>query len=141
MVKKSKYFTIGEFFPPNMVLAYSENLLWSLLDERLVWTADRLRQRYGRAYINNWEFGGENQYRGFRPFDSKIGAEWSQHKFGRAIDITFETWPADAVRENIRAQGMDFYDYKFITAVEEKVPWLHADCRFTNLNHIRFFQP
>ena len=140
MAKRSEHFSVEEFFPPSMLLKYSEDRLWSLLDDRIVWTADQLRERFGRAVINNAPFGGQNQFRGFRPFDCETGAELSQHKFGRAIDITFEDYDVAYVRQDIKDHhALD--RYKHITYVEEDVPWLHIDCRFSIRGSIHFFKP
>ena len=126
MAKRSEHFKIEEFFPSSMLLKYSEDRLWSLMDSRIVWTADQLRERFGKAIINNLPFGGHNKFRGFRPFDCEMGAELSQHKFGRAIDITFEDYDAAYVRQDIK---------------DDHFPLLHFDCRFSILVYIRFFKP
>lgn len=139
MAKRSEHFKIEEFFPPSMLLKYSEERLWSLLDDRIVWTADQLRDRFGKAIINDLPFGGQNQFRGFRPFDCKVGAELSQHKFGRAIDITFEDYESAYVRRYIRYHP-SLPCFQYITFVEDNVSWLHIDCRFSILGYIRFFK-
>jgi hypothetical protein len=125
---------------PGYMMGEKDFVLWSLLDDRIIWTADKLRERYGRAYINNWPFGGKNQYRGFRPFDSEVGAKFSQHKFGRAIDITFDAVSADEVRADMKSAGKTG-TYKYITACELNTSWLHVDCRFTDMEEIFFFNP
>ncbi len=137
---RSRYFKIEEFFPPSMLLKYSEDRLWSLMDSRIVWTADQLRERFGKAIINDLPFGGMNQFRGFRPFDCETGAELSQHKFGRAIDITFAGWTTPFLRRYIKDHP-SFKGFQYITYIEDDVPWLHIDCRFSIQGSIRFFKP
>ncbi len=139
MAKRSEHFKIEEFFPPSMLLKYSEDRLWSLLDDRIVWTADQLRERFGKAVINSHPFGGSNRFRGFRPSGCRVGAELSQHKFGRAVDITFVDWTAESVRQYIR-DVPSLACFQYITYIEDGVPWLHIDCRFSILGYIRFFK-
>lgn len=100
-----------------------------MFDDRMLWTADKLRERYGRTTINNWWWGGKNQYRGWRPFDCEVGAEISQHKFGRAGDSLFSL-PAEEIRQDILNNESDDI-FKHISVIEKDVGWLHCDCRNT----------
>ena len=146
MIYKPKHFALYEVFPQAF---YEENKhlgdrLWVMFDYYLLITLDRLRERYGRATINNWYWGGEVHFRGWRPFESKIGSFFSQHKFGRAFDIIFKDASAEEVREDARKlyqiRGNTF---EYIMRIEEGVRWLHVDRGHQNRasDGIRFFQP
>ena len=121
-----KYFKLYELLPKEI---YKEDInLWFIFDYRLLWTIDRLRIKWGKLIANTWKWGGQNQYRGYRPFDCNIGAKLSQHKFGRAIDLI----PIEASVDEIRADIIDKKfdpDYQHITCIEEDISWLHIDCR------------
>lgn len=126
---KPKYFEIYELLPPYF---YEENkdrgdALWYMFDNRLLITLDELRKTFGKMYINNWYWGGNRQYSGWRPFDYK-GAFLSQHKFGRAADIIFEEHKA----ENVRNWIIENHSFQHITGMELDVPWLHIDVRNYN---------
>lgn len=125
---------------PMSMMKHSTFVLWSLLDDRIIWTADKLRERFGKAIINNWSFGGDLQFRGFRPLGSSVGSALSQHKFGRAIDINFESATAEEVRQDLKTVGK-IGAYKYITACEERTGWNHFDCRFTGMEEVFFFTP
>ena len=103
-----------------------------LLDERILITADRLRQRYGKLVCNTWPFGGQHQFRGYRPQDCTVGAALSQHRFGRALDLVPVQATAAEIRADIRAHP-EMEAFEHITCVEDDVGWLHVDCR----NHDR----
>ena len=90
-----------------------------------------IRKRYGKMIVNTWLWGGANQYRGWRPFNCKEGAELSQHKFGRAIDLNPVELLASDIRIDIKAKKYS-YDFRFITCIEDNVNWLHIDCRNTD---------
>ena len=69
-----------------------------MMDDRVLKTAEQLRKRFETAIVNTWHFSelfirkhGYHQYRGFRPADCTVGAEHSQHKYGRGLDMMFPT--------------------------------------------------
>jgi len=95
-----KFFQLTEFLPPSVFNEFKHrgSSLWLMFDDRLLRTADALRNRYGRMTYNNWGVGGPRTMSGFRPFDSETGVPLSQHKFGRAGDAL----PADVSPEDIR---------------------------------------
>ncbi|WP_027368194.1 hypothetical protein [Desulfocurvibacter africanus] len=98
------------------------------LDDRILITADRLRQRYGKLVCNTWFFGGQHQFRGYRPQGCGVGALLSQHRFGRALDLVPVQATAAEIRADIRAHP-ELEAFGHITCVEDGVGWLHVDCR------------
>lgn len=101
--------------------------LWNIFDDRALVTLDRLRKRHGKMNVNTWFWGGVSQYRGWRPFSCTIGADLSQHKFGRGFDCLFVD--ADVKEVRIAILSADIEAYEFITCVEMGVSWLHFDTR------------
>lgn len=127
MIFKPRKFQLYEWFPEDFYLKYYPvygDRLWQMLDVRILKTYDQLRRRFGKIVMNDWKWGGRNQYRGWRPFDCPIGAELSQHKFGQAGDGVFIETPICTVRSAV-LKG----EFKYVTAVERDVPWLHVDTR------------
>ena len=100
--------------------------IWWLFDPRILLVGDRIRKRYGKMVANTWYWGGEHQYRGWRPWDCPFGAEFSQHKFGRALDLVPVEYAAEEIRIDIIKDGEDF---GYVTCVEADTWWLHVDCR------------
>ena len=134
MIYKPKYFQLYELLPEAYWLKRTDlHRLWWLFDERVLWTLDRLRELYGKCWVNNWYWGGTNEFGGWRPTDCNVGAEWSQHKFGRAADPKFESVTAQQIRDDIMEafKNRDWWrgPYRYITCIEHDVPWLHFDCR------------
>lgn len=102
---------------------------WNLFDSRILITADRMREYYGRKIIaNSWWWGGSTEYRGFRPSGSGVGAEWSQHKFGRALDVVIVGMDTEDVVNQI-LNTPHAHPFEYITALELNVQWLHFDVR------------
>lgn len=95
-------------------------------DDRAIISLNALREWGGKAWINNWYWGGNNQWGGLRPLDCPKGALYSQHKFGRALDVKFAGKTAEEARHYIMSNRKRF---PFITCIEKDVPWLHYDCR------------
>jgi len=102
------YFELEELMPKDSFKKYHPVYgasLWFIFDIRFLITLDRLRERFGKTFMNNWKTKKESQtadnYRGWRPFDCPIGAKLSQHKFGRAGDPYFQNATADEVREDL----------------------------------------
>ncbi len=125
---KCKYFNIEELVPPHV---YEErgNKAWELLDERLLITIDELRDALGSVVINNYRWGGSRKWSGLRTVESDFYRPFSQHSFGRAVDMVFSKVTAEEARQHIFA-NKERYPYVF--AVELGVSWLHFDCRNTN---------
>jgi len=131
-------FELYELFPKAF---YEDNFsprnipkLWGVFDYRLKYTMDRLRVRYGPLVANDWYWGGVNQYRGWRPTDCIIGAKFSQHKYGRAVDLKTGRGSKKTVQE-IRGDILkDPFneDFKYITCLEMNITWLHFDIRDYN---------
>jgi len=122
-------FELYELFPRYFYnLHRAEQKLWGVFDDRLLYSMDRLRKRYGPLVANDWYWGGRNQFRGWRPTDCDVGAEFSQHKYGRGVDLEPVKVSVDQIRADI--SGNPFCeDFKFITCVEMDVSWLHIDVR------------
>lgn len=99
---------------------------WQWFDDRALITLGALREWAGTTFINNWYWGGQNQWGGFRPLDCPIGALYSQHKFCRAFDPKFVYKTADEVRHHIKSNKDKF---PYVTCLEEGVPWVHFDTR------------
>lgn len=130
-----KHFDLFEWLPESFYLdniAHYGDMLWVMFDDRLLWTYDQLRKRYGTITLNDWYWGGTNQYRGWRPFDCPIGARLSQHKWGRAGDGVF-LQPAEETRQDIMKNQNDD-EFQYIVVIEDSVDWLHIDCRNSAYN-------
>ena len=143
-----RFFRSEEFFPKTVCDAHitNENSLWRLMDNRVLWTAEALRKRFGVMYINNWFWGGQSHLRAYRPAIELLDKEiyslldiaqpmfssfTSQHCLGRAVDCHFRDFTAEEVREDIR-KNPNRSDYQYITCIENNVEWLHFDSRAWN---------
>lgn len=124
---RCKFFKIYELVPKMYHETYPENKLWLLFDNRVLLTLDLLREQYGKVVVNDWYFGGEFQLRGFRPADTTVGVQFSQHKFGRAFDCKFIDTPVGVVRQDCIDKRYECF--KYITAIETGIPWFHFDTR------------
>lgn len=119
-----KYFKIHELVPPNIYKRYKERAIM-FLDSRIVYMADLLREELDvPCTINNYYWEGNYSNSGLRDFTSRIGSKYSQHKFGRALDLKFKNIKAETVRQHILTNQDK---YKFITRMEKNVSWVHID--------------
>ena len=123
------HFKLYELLPKSYYK--KDNRLWNIFDDRLLITIDNLRNKYGKMLVNDWYWKGENQYRGWRPLDCKVGAEFSQHKFGRAVDLILLEVDVNMVRKEI-IDNQFSEDFKYITCMEDNTSWLHIDVRNHN---------
>ena len=122
-----KYFKIEELVSQDVCEPFNANQ-WFMFDERILITADNLRLLYGRMLCNTWMWGGDSQFRGLRGLACSVGSQNSQHKLGRALDLIPLDTPVDQIRDDIIADPTR-EEFKFITAIEMDVSWLHVDCR------------
>jgi hypothetical protein len=105
-MEKCKHFSIHELVPPNTFKQRAEKA-WELLDERLLITLDRLRERYGPMTVNNYYWGKDREWSGLRTKESPYYSPYSQHSFGRAADCLFKNISAEVVRKEILANPND----------------------------------
>lgn len=131
------HFAIHELVPQNVFHARGEKA-WQLLDERLLKTLDRLRERYGSITVNNWYWGREREWSGLRTKDSPYYSDYSQHTFGRAADCLFKKYTAEKIRQDILANPDD-PAFELIGSIELGVSWLHFDVR--NCDRIMTYRP
>lgn len=81
--------------------------------------------------VNNWNTGGNLQYRGFRPSYCEIGATYSQHRLGNAIDFHCPRLPITDLKHWISTHSGLLYALGF-RAVEDfsfTKTWIHLDVR------------
>ena len=123
------------------------------MDSRVTWTAVQLRKLFGTMICNDYLWGGKNTNRGFRNMIELIDWEYykqtgeiitffssitSQHCYGRGLDSTFKKILVKDVRDYIIKHN-DKEEFKYITALEKDVPWLHFDVRNFQMLDKRFF--
>lgn len=126
-----KYFIAEELVDPKTFAKIGKWGSFNIMDSRIIWTIDKIREQYGsKITINNWKWGGQRKYSGYRPVDSNMGAKFSQHKFGRAIDFIMEGVDASSIRADILANP-EQNCFKYISAIEDfnRMGWVHIDVR------------
>ena len=132
-------FYIPQFFKPEELVSkdvYERlkklgklEIIWTLFDWRVLKTLDFLRAHYNEPItVNNWMNGGNLQQCGLRWDDTTQGAEFSQHKFGRAADNHFSKTTAEKVREDCLKNPFA-EPFQYITCIEAGVSWFHFDVR------------
>ncbi len=123
------HFPLEELFPKKFLSRNRNKVdLLLLFDDRILWTFDQLRNLYGSMTINTWNYNGVLQHCGFRPWNCETGAEWSQHKWGRAGDLHPQDYTAEEIRQDIIENPFQD-EFKYITCIELDISWLHIDCR------------
>jgi hypothetical protein len=134
-----KHFRPEEFVPPQVFADLKERSLL-VMDYRILKTAEAVRTFFGASVtICNWVWGGKRTLSGFRPPETSLGALYSQHKFGRAIDCIIRGVPAQEAREAISSHRERF---PYVTVVERDVSWLHVDCRaITGTDEVVWINP
>lgn len=156
MYYQPDHFRAEEFFSKKVIEQHGlrgggiQNNIWRLMDFRIMWTMDQIRKYYGvPVVVNTYLWGGPSQYRGFRSnfhdllnvdllmatniIKSHFSSFTSQHCFGRAMDFVIPGIEAEEVRQNILTnRRMD--RYKYITAMEADVNWVHIDTRPWNVD-------
>ena len=132
-----RYFKAYELVPPEVYKQFGE-LSEYLIDSGLRRDLDALRKFIDMPIVvNNWKWGGQFQYRGFRPFDCKEGNPVSMHKLGCAIDCHCPHLTAEELRQIIINNQSKF---KHTKRIEADVNWLHIDTKKTGLDCIYLFK-
>lgn len=136
--KISKNFYLEEFIPPEIMDEYGENAI-QFIHPDIVVICQALRDRFGKITVNDWCFGGDIKYRGFRPSHVDFnGVKNSPHKMGLAADLIFERVSADVVRMEIMEDWFFWYCLG-LRRVELGTSWLHIDLLDRRTGKIEFF--
>lgn len=136
---KAKHFIIQELVDQETFESTPEWKLWLGLDQRILKIIDLLREDPVIGVpitINNWKWGGDRNWSGLRNPSSPWYSKWSQHSFGRAVDMKFKGIHATEVRKRIK----DLFNsgaFSHITdsiTVEvsiggKEISWVHLDVR------------
>lgn len=110
------------------------------LDIRLINVVQKFIDRYGTTIYNDYHWGGNNDSRGFRPFDDKDGSIYSDHKFGRAADGVPKYVDVLSIHEDAIKKPTIFTNMG-ITMIEvaSLTPtWIHKSIRHTNSSKLLF---
>ncbi len=140
---KLDFFKTQEFVPKETYTKFEENSNW-FVDPRIRKLANFVRVYFGRPVtINNWLWGGQFNESGFREPTSTTGANLSQHRFGRAIDIKVSGMTPKQVYDAILLNEKVFME-QGLTCMENIAftpTWVHLDVRNTGLNKILIVNP
>jgi hypothetical protein len=131
MARYLPHFIIEELVDKQTFEQFGENSWW-FLDEKALATLVAMREAFGPLTVNNWHLGGSYQYSGFRHPLCSIGAQLSQHKFGRAFDVKSKNFTPEQMQSFILANPKRF---PYITTMENAKhtkTWLHFDTRLRN---------
>lgn len=122
-----KNFRIEEFVSPAIYERYGERAS-EFIDPAIFLTIGYMRNtRFKKSItINDWVFGGKNQWRGYREKECTIGADNSLHRQGKAGDIIVDGMTGIEVQTDI-IENQDLYPY--ITCMERGTVHTHFDSR------------
>lgn len=142
-MKVSKDFYLTEFVSKNVYEQFGERSIW-FVDPRIISVAQFTRDFFGKPIIiNNWYDGGKYNYSGFREPKCTVGADLSQHRFGRAIDIKVSGLTSEEVYTAIIKAQEKFMDAGLTTMedVRDTPTWNHLDCRHTGSGNLLIVRP
>lgn len=132
----TKNFSVKELVPPDVYSIRGEASS-QLMDIRIVNVAQYIRDKIGKPIIiNNWSSGGQYKESGLRNFLTSTGAKFSQHKFGRALDLKVVGMDAEDVRNWIRSNWNELKAIGLTTIEKDTPTWIHIDCRYTGMNNL-----
>jgi hypothetical protein len=136
-------FRIEEFVPQIVFEKWGERSIW-FVDPSVIIIAQFIRRRFNKPVtLNNWHANGLLQNRGFRTAETHVGAAMSQHRFGRAADVSVTGINPHDLADDIRT---NFAEYNAIglTTIEDPnhtPTWLHYDVRWTGLSKLLTVKP
>ncbi len=129
---------LHEVMPKNLCKNYSQKTLRRLMDERMPALIDAVREKSGGpCEANTWFWGGDINFRGFRPagaYYMKNGkrvyfVRFSQHFFGRAMDLVPKQQTVAGLQGLILLNTSRFYNLglRRMEDLEDAPTWLHFD--------------
>lgn len=126
----TKHFNIKELVPESLIKVYGEKDSWNFIKPEAIMGLNIIRLLWNKPLIiNTWAYGGNIQFRGWRPMDCEIGAKHSSHKEGLAFDLVTAN-PSDhkALWELVR----DSHSLSGATEIENiklTPTWVHVSWR------------
>lgn len=142
-IKVSENFYLDEFINDEIYKRFKGKSIW-FLDIRVIAIAQLLRTLSGRSVtINNWYNGGQYKDSGLRRLSGGIGAKYSQHRYGRAIDVKVEGLTIAEVLDIIVDNEQAFRQAGLTTIEDIKYTptWMHLDCRYSDSEDILYVRP
>jgi len=133
---KAQNFKIQELVPEVVYRDRGEKA-WQLIDDRLIENLDALRDQLNVPMTcNNWHTGGTRTQSGLRIVGQPYYKPYSQHSFGRAVDLVCSV-DAETIRREIKGGRIKL---PHPATFETDVSWIHMDVR-NNDEAIYFFKP
>ena len=130
-IHKSKFFDVREFVDEKTWNTFGVKAAWQV-DPKIIKVANLLRKLTGSALtVNDWSWGGNYDSSGYRSIFDDTGADYSQHRAGRAGDFKSDTHTVEEMFELVQKNKKAFLRAG-LTAIEniEATPtWLHLDVR------------
>lgn len=126
-MKLTENFSLEEFIPKEIYTQFGDSSLW-FLDPRLPVLVQAIRDMLGKPITIN---GNGNNYCGFRPKNCTVGADNSQHRFGRAADLHMDM-DYEKARQFIRDSFKALNLLGLTTIEKDTGTWLHIDMRWTD---------
>ena len=136
-MKVSKNFSAEEFLSPEYLEVFGTDAI-KFVNHGLIKAAQYLRDYYDcPVIINDHE---QFIYSGLRPFNCQIGALYSAHKFGLAIDVKAQGVPSWQVQKDVMQTFQSIMFGFGIRRMElDTNGWTHLDCLYTGLDYIKGF--
>lgn len=138
---KTKYFKIEELVPKKIhELIKNEDVKFKMFDENCLKFLDFCRERYGSLIVNDYIFGGKNQFRGLRTSEYENYNINSMHSKGCAFDFIPTKISVDEIFDDLRKNKKNI---SLVSRVEyfEGISWIHFDTKKTNKYELYFFKP
>ena len=137
-VKVSRDFYLDEFINDDIYKRFGASSVW-FIDPKIVAVAQLVRDlTHCPVTINNYATGGRYKNSGLRKLSGGIGAKYSQHRYGRAIDVKVSGMTPKEVFQII-SDNEDLFMRAGLTVIEKlkfTPTWLHLDVRTTAMDSI-----
>ena len=137
-MRVSKNFLLKEYMPYKLYKKDGDKCI-RYLDPKIVDIAQAVRELFDQSIVINGRFRGKTyKNSGYRNPRTSVGAERSQHKFGRAIDLKFyKLRDYDEARQIIIANFAMLSKFGLTAMEDDTRSWLHLDCRWTLTDDIK----
>lgn len=151
-MKLTDNFSLEEFIDPDTFKMFGASSI-RFIDSRLLDIAQKLRARLGfELYVNSWFMnGGSFSFSGFRPPGCQVGAPYSAHRLGHAMDIkTYwrtqdrDEAGADEIYDEVTRNYETIYKPLGLTTIESREftpTWVHLSVQWTRQDGLYYIKP
>lgn len=128
-IKFAKDFIYEEFYSEKFFNEFKDRpyIIYNAISPKLICLVQFIRKDINKPVtVNNWRFGGDYHYSGYREAGCAVGSIYSRHRLGLCADLKVRGVDAPELQQYLKDHYYDKFKEQGLTGIEEETPtWTH----------------